>query len=78
MMTDVALVMFPMLVAIQYAQLRFLYYVIVAFIGILFVSWFYRVMKINFTAGRGIHFFLYFCTFEILPWLVALKVLLII
>ena len=78
MMTDVALVMFPMLVAIQYAQLRFLYYVIVAFIGILFVSWFYRVMKINFTDGRGIHFFLYFCTFEILPWLVALKVLLII
>ena len=78
MMTDVALLMFPMLIAIQFAQLHFLYYVITVLFGILFVTWFYRVMKINFTAGRGFHFFLYFCTLEILPWLVGLKVLLII
>ena len=78
MMTELALVMFPMLIIIQYTQLRFLYYVIATVIGILFITWFYRVMKINFIAGRGIHFFLYFCTLEILPWLVALKVLLII
>jgi hypothetical protein len=78
LITDLALIMFPMLIIIQYAQLRFLYYVIAAVIGILFLTWFYRLMKINFSAGRGIHFFLYFCTLEILPWLVALKVLLII
>ena len=78
MMTDLSIIMFPLLVVIQFTQLRFLYYVVAVVIGILIVTWFYRVMKINFTAGRGFHFFLYFCTLEILPWLVALKVMLII
>ena len=78
LMTDVALFLFPMLILIQFVQLRFLYYVIVVVMAILIVVWFYRLMKINFTTGRRFHFFLYFCTLEILPWLVGLKVMLIV
>ena len=77
-MTDVAVVAFPVLVVIHYTQLTFLYYVLVPVLAILLCIWFYRMMKINSVYGHGFQFFLYFCTLEILPWLVALKVLLII
>jgi hypothetical protein len=78
MITDLAVILFPMLVIIQFTGLRALYYVIVVVFAILFVIWFYRLMKINFTIGRRFHFFLYFCTLEILPWLIGLKVMLMI
>ncbi len=77
-MTDFAIALFPLLLLIQYAHLRFFYYVAAAVFGILFSVWFYRVMKINSNNGSLFQFFLYFCTLEILPWLVVLKILLII
>ncbi len=76
--TDFAILLYPMLVAIHYAHLRFLFYVVAALLGVLIFVWLYRVMKINSSGGSGFHFFLYFCTLEFLPWLVMLKVLLII
>ena len=77
-MTDIALIMFPMLVIIHFTQLRFGYYVLAVVFAILFLFWSFQLMKNNSMNGRGFHFFLYFCTLEILPWLVGLKLVLII
>lgn len=77
-MTDFAIVLFPILVIIQFTQFRFCYYVLAALLAVLFLVWSFQLLKNNSTNGRGFHFFLYFCTLEILPWLVGLKMLLII
>lgn len=77
-MTDFAAFLFPMLIIIQYTGLRALYYVITGVLFALLCVWFYRLIKINSTSRHRFHFFLYFCTLEILPWLVFLKILLII
>jgi len=76
-MTDFAVALFPMLVIIHYSGLRALYYVVAGLLAILFAVWVYRLLKINSTGRHRFHFFLYFCTLEILPWLILLKVLLI-
>ena len=77
-MTDFGALLFPMLIVIQYTGLRALYYVVTGVLFALLCVWFYRLMKINSTSRHRFHFFLYFCTLEILPWLVFLKILLII
>ncbi len=77
-MTDLALVMFPMLVLIQFTKFRIGYYVLAVVLAILFLFWSFQLMKNNSTNGRGFHFFLYFCTLEILPWLLGIKLMLII
>lgn len=77
-MTDFAVLIFPLLLIVQYAGLRSFYYIIAAVVLVLFCVWFYRIMKINSINGHRFHFFLYFCTLEILPWLLMLKVLVII
>lgn len=77
-MTDFAILLFPLLVVIQYTGLREFYYVAAALLAILFSIWVYRLLKINSIEGHRFHFFLYFCTLEILPWLLFLKVMLII
>ena len=77
-MTDMAVLSFPFLIVIHYTGLTFLYYILIPLLTILRGVWFYRIMKINSVHGHGFQFFLYFCTLEILPWLVGLKVLLII
>ena len=77
-MTDFAILLFPLLVVIQYTGLREFYYAAAALLAILFSIWVYRLLKINSLEGHRFHFFLYFCTLEILPWLLFLKVMLII
>ena len=77
-MTDFAVVLFPLLITIQYTGQYAVYYVITGILTALFSVWFYRLMKINSNNVHRFHFFLYFCTLEILPWLIFLKVLLII
>ena len=77
-MTDFATAIFPLLIIIQYTGLNALYYVITGILVVLLSVWIYRLMKINSTGRHRFHFFLYFCTLEILPWLILLKVLLII
>ena len=77
-MTDFSVLAFPMLLLVQYAGFRFLYYVLFAVLLVLLVIWLYRLMKINSMSGHGFHFFLYFCTLEILPWILLIKVLLIV
>jgi hypothetical protein len=77
-MTDFAVILFPLLVIIQYTGHRAVYYVITSVLAALLSVWVYRLMKINSNNIQKFHFFLYFCTLEILPWLIFLKVLLII
>jgi len=77
-MTDFAVILFPLLIIIQYTRQLAVYYVITGILVALFSVWFYRLMKINSNNLHRFHFFLYFCTLEILPWLIFLKVLLII
>lgn len=77
-MTDFAVILFPLLIIIQYTGHRAVYYVITGVLAALFSVWVYRLMKINSNNIHRFHFFLYFCTLEILPWLIFLKVLLII
>jgi len=77
-MTDLAVLMFPMLLVVHYAGLRYFYYLIAVVVGILLLIWIFRLMKINSIGSHRFHFFLYFCTLEILPWLLMFKLLLII
>jgi hypothetical protein len=77
-MTDLSVAIFPLLVIIQYTGIRAFYYVIVGLLAALFAVWLYRLSKINSNNIHRFHFFLYFCTLEILPWLIFLKVLLVI
>lgn len=77
-LTDFAVALFPLLIIIQYTGHRAVYYVITVLLAALFSVWLYRLMKINSNNVQKYHFFLYFCTLEILPWLIFLKVLLII
>ena len=62
----------------QYTGIRAFYYLIVGLLAALFAVWLYRLSKINSNNIHRFHFFLYFCTLEILPWLIFLKVLLVI
>ena len=77
-MTDFAVILFPLLIIIQYTGQHAVYYVITGLLAALFSVWFYHLVKINSNSIHRFHFFLYFCTLEILPWLIFLKVLLII
>ena len=75
-MTDFSVFLFPMLILTHYSGLRAVYYLIAVAFVVLFAIWGYRLLKINSMNGHRFHFFLYFCTLEILPWAVFLKVLL--
>lgn len=71
--TDFAMAIFPFLIIVAYAKINAFFYMISVVLGLLFVAWMYRLIKINQGDGRSFNFFLYFCTLEILPWLVAVK-----
>ena len=76
--TDFSVVLFPLLILTQYAGWRSVYLLVVVLFAVLFSVWIYRLMKINSINGHRFHFFVYFCTLEILPWVIFLKVLLIV
>ena len=76
--TNVAVVLFPfMVVCYALGNISALY----AFIPLFFVMlglYMYRLFKINPRKINLFHFFIYFCTLEILPWLVWVKIVSII
>ena len=74
--TDFSVFLFPLLILTHYSGLRAVYYLIAVVFVALFAVWIYRMLKINSMNGHRFHFFLYFCTLEILPWVLFLKVLL--
>ena len=76
--TNVAMLLMPFLI-VYHALGNFA--VMYAFIPVFFVVlglYLYRLMKINPRNINLFHFFLYFCTLEILPWLLLVKVISII
>ena len=76
--TNVAMLLMPFLI-VYHALGNFA--VMYAFIPVFFVMlglYLYRLMKINPRNINLFHFFLYFCTLEILPWLLLVKVVSII
>lgn len=75
-LTDISVFLFPMLILTHYSGFRAVYYLIAVVFVALFAVWVYRMLKINSMNGHRFHFFLYFCTLEILPWALFLKVLL--
>ena len=75
-MTDISVFLFPMLILTHYSGFHAVYYMIAVVFVTLFAVWIYRMLKINSMNGHRFHFFLYFCTLEILPWALFLKVLL--
>lgn len=72
-LTDLSIAIFPFLILLGYTDFFDFFYVIFAILLILFAAWVYRLLKINLNDGKIFNFFLYFCTLEILPWLILLK-----
>lgn len=74
-LTNVAIVLFPFLIAYQATG----YFVVLyAFIPVFLALWglfLYRIMKINPRNINLFQFFLYFCTLEVLPYLLLVKLL---
>ena len=77
-MTDFSVALFPLLILTQYTEWKSVYLLMGVLFVVLFSVWIYRLMKINSINGHRFHFFVYFCTLEILPWVLFLKVLLIV
>ncbi|MBR4918446.1 MAG: DUF4271 domain-containing protein [Bacteroidales bacterium] len=76
--TNVAMLLLPFLI-VYHALGNFA--VMYAFIPVFFVMlglYLYRLLKINPRNINLFHFFLYFCTLEILPWVLLVKCILII
>jgi len=72
-MTDAAILLFPFLVLVQFTHYFFWIYCYIPLFAVLLVLFVYKLMKIN---PRQIHlfnFFVYFCTLEILPYLLLAK-----
>lgn len=73
-LTDAAVVLFPFLIMVQFTGLfALLYGYIPVFIG-LFVMLLYKSLKINPGKVNLFQFFIYFCTLEILPYILLVKI----
>lgn len=68
-----AFILFPFLIVVQFTGIfAFLYAYIPVFFVILFF-FLYDLMKINPKTINLLHFFIYFCTLEILPYVILVK-----
>lgn len=71
--TDAAVLMFPFLVVVVFTGVFAFFYVYISVFLILFVIFLYKLMKINPGKINLFNFFIYFCTLEILPYLLLAK-----
>lgn len=74
-LTNVAIVLFPFLIAYQATGYFFVLYAFIPVFLALLGLFLYRIMKINPRNINLFHFFLYFCTLEVLPYLILVKLL---
>lgn len=73
--TLISLVLFPVLILVKYTGIReFLFIYLVVFIATYTVMC-YRLFTLNLKKINPFHFFIYFCTFEILPYAFLVKLL---
>ena len=68
------LVILPLVI---FSNLNFAYYLYIPILVFLSISLIIRILKLNSTKTNQFHFFVYFCTLEILPYLVTIKFLII-
>lgn len=74
-LTNVAIVLFPFLVAYQATGYFVVLYAFIPVFLVLLGLFLYRIMKINPRNINLFQFFLYFCTLEVLPYLLLVKLL---
>lgn len=71
--TDAAILLFPFLILMQFTHQFFWIYCYIPLFLMLFVLYVYKLMKINPRQINLFNFFVYFCTLEILPYLLLAK-----
>lgn len=73
---NASLLLFACIVLAQYTRLFQIYYVFIVLLCLLFIYKNYRLFVLKSKRIHLFYFFMYFCTLEILPYLVLLKLLL--
>ena len=71
--TDAAILLFPFLILMQFTHHFFWIYCYIPLFLMLFVLYVYKLMKINPRQINLFNYFVYFCTLEILPYLLLAK-----
>ena len=71
--TDAAVLMFPFLALVQFTHHFYWFYCYIPLFLVLFALYVYKLLKINPSQINLFNFFVYFCTLEILPYLLLAK-----
>ena len=72
-LTDTTLLLFPIMIGVVYLQFpKILWGYLIIFL-VFYVAMFVRLFMLNRKKGNSFQFFLYFCTVEILPYIILLK-----
>lgn len=77
-LTNVAVALFVFLIIYHATQNFIVFYVFIPLFIVLFGLFLFRLLKISAGKVNLFHFFIYFCTLEILPYLVLVKLIAII
>lgn len=72
-----SLIALPVIVCVAYTSWHPILIAFLLFFAVNFLIMGYRLFVLNVKKIRPFHFFIYFCTFEILPYLVIFKIMLI-
>ncbi len=70
-----SVVLFPILILFFYTQIHYLLLLYVPLFLTSYLTLFYRLYLLSAKGYSKIHFFLYFCTIEVLPYFILIKVL---
>lgn len=68
--TNAAIALLPLLIFIQFTGTNSLFFVYIPIFCVFLLLYLYKLLKINPKKVNLFHFFIYFCTLEILPYLV--------
>ena len=72
-LTDITLLLFPLLIAVVYLNLPKILWGYLLLFLVVYSAMFVRLFMLNRKKGNSFQFFLYFCTVEILPYIIVLK-----
>lgn len=72
-LTDITLALFPLLLLAVYMERPYVLFGYMLLFLVFHIAMFVRLAMLNYRKGNLFQFFLYFCTVEILPYLIVLK-----
>ena len=72
-LTDTTLLLFPLMIGVVYLNLPQILWGYLLLFLLFYVAMFVRLFMLNRKKGNSFQFFLYFCTVEILPYIILLK-----